>query len=224
MIDLIFLAGGKSSRMGLSTPKPFLQLLDKKVFEYSFEILLKHPDLNKIVVVVPDEFKCEFSKFNQLMIFAEPGTSRLGSVINGYQLIEESISSHVLIHDAARPFLNAKDLDLLIEKGLTCDGIGLAEKITSSIKLVQDQKIKKNLNRDDYVLMQTPQMIKKNILKNSLFLIEPSKEITDDLSLLEFANKEGEILFGSPYNFKLTYKKDLEYAEFLLKNETPLFE
>ena len=75
------------------------------------------------------------------------------------------------------------------------------------------------MNREDYVLMQTPQILKKNLLIDALKIAFISKKIvTDDLQLLELIDKSAEILIGSPYNFKLTYPKDLLYAEFLLKS------
>ncbi len=219
MIVVIFLAGGKSTRMQNPTLKPFLNLGLKKVFEYSLELFLQHHKIKNIVVVADQKYHFYFSSLSKKIQFAEPGQERIFSVANGIEKIKDTLSTHIMVHDAARPFVSWSDLNSLIEHSFYCDGIGLAETITSTLKRTQGSKINFTVNRDEYVLMQTPQILKKNVFLEGIQIALSSKNrITDDLQLLELIDKSAEILIGSPYNFKLTYPKDLLYAEFLLKS------
>lgn len=218
MIAAILLAGGKSSRMNLSIPKPFLSLKNRPVFSYSLDVILQQKKISTVVVVAPLQYHSLIKKDYPSVLFSEPGDERLDSIIQGFDTIKHLPFSHLLIHDAARPFVDQNDIKQLIEKGLNLDGIALAEKITATIKQIDHHKIVKTLNRDHHCLMQTPQMLKKSLFIESLQTIKNQKiSITDDMQLVEVLGKSGEILLGSRYNFKLTYPEDLAYAEFLLE-------
>ena len=47
----IILLGGSSKRLNLSTPKQFLQINNKELFEYSLETFIKNKNIERIVLV-----------------------------------------------------------------------------------------------------------------------------------------------------------------------------
>lgn len=222
MLVAILLAGGKSSRMNLSTPKPFLKLKQKAVYAYSLERLIRQKEILKTVVVAPKEFHDQIGHDFPESLLAEPGEDRLGSILEGFKKVQNSDCSHLLIHDAARPFTQENEIKALIYRGLKIDGIALAEKISSTIKKVENHKIIETIDRENHYLMQTPQIIKKSLFIEACKKVQDQKiSITDDMQLLEVIGKSGEILLGSRYNFKLTYPEDLAYAEFLIEKVLP---
>ena len=45
----IILLGGSSKRLNLSTPKQFLQINNKELFEYSLETFIKNKNIERII-------------------------------------------------------------------------------------------------------------------------------------------------------------------------------
>ena len=56
MNTAIILAGGVGSRMGVDRPKQFLMVQDKPIISYCFDIFQKHSQIDKIVVVVSEQW------------------------------------------------------------------------------------------------------------------------------------------------------------------------
>src|SRR5215211_825445 len=101
-VCVILLAGGKGTRMQLSTPKQFLQLQNKPLALHSFDLFASLPIVEKLVVVCESAYQFLFNTHLELL-FALPGARRQDSLLNGLNLL--SGNPLVCIHDAARPFL-----------------------------------------------------------------------------------------------------------------------
>jgi len=209
MISLIFLAGGIGTRMGAPTPKQFLPLNNKLLALHSYEMFAETPMIKEIVVVCEEPYQHFFKP-----PFALPGKRRQDSVYSGLLKTTQEI---ILIHDAARPFIEAKYIPLLIEATLRTGAAALGSPVTSTIKEANSEKIvQKTLNRDHLWEIQTPQGIKRellfrafdNALKNNL-------DVTDDLSMVEAMGAPAEIVPCTSKNFKITTPFDLELARML---------
>ena len=51
----VVLASGKGTRVGADIPKQFIKVAGKPVFAYTLEAFLKHPQIDRIVLVVNPE-------------------------------------------------------------------------------------------------------------------------------------------------------------------------
>ena len=81
----------------------------QKILNNSRKIVAKDGDCEKIIVVTNEEnFNLVFS--NNKVVVTSGGEQRKDSVYNGLKLVT---SEYVLIHDAARPFLNKESLEEL---------------------------------------------------------------------------------------------------------------
>ena len=209
----IVLAGGNGSRMELETPKQFLFLDNKMIYEYSLEILNKNKNINNIVLVCHKDWINKIKTNNKSIKIVEGGNNRSESVFAGLKNCN-SPCNKVIIHDAARPFISNEILD----KGMSyLDKFEAAVPITS----INDSIIETNteinyLNRKKIKKIQTPQFFIFDKIINAY--INKDHNYTDDLSLLLDYDKN--ILFklfnGEENNFKITTQNDYEIAKKLL--------
>lgn len=212
MASLIFLAGGRGSRMGNSLPKQYLDLNNQKIFLYSLKVFQKCPLIEEIVVVCEPEYE---PLFPNISLFAEPGKRRQDSVYHGLLKTTKEI---VLTHDSARPFVEEKALYDLMDAIERTGAGALGTPVTSTIKETDvNRVVKKTLNRSNLFDMQTPQGMKRGLFFKSFeFIHKNGIDVTDDLSMCELIGAPSEIVPSSPNNFKITTPFDLRVAETML--------
>ena len=106
----IILAGGISQRFGGNTPKQFMDLAGKKVFAYAVETFKNHPSIDEVIVVLPEKYLKIGSKLFPKITSVKGGNTRRDSALIGLNSCSKRCD-HVLIHDAARPFVSQKIID-----------------------------------------------------------------------------------------------------------------
>ena len=109
-------AAGSGSRMGADLPKQYLQLAGKTVIEHTLSRFSEHPKISGIVVALSSQDKAwdELQyKCPKKLIRVEGGAERYHSVLNALGALSDHASEQdwVLVHDAARPCLQADDID-----------------------------------------------------------------------------------------------------------------
>jgi 2-C-methyl-D-erythritol 4-phosphate cytidylyltransferase len=218
-ISLIFLSGGQGLRLKSKLPKQYIKILNKPIALYSFEKFLKINKILEIIVVCDEKYKNIF-KLNKNIKFALPGKRRQDSVYNGLLQVDEK-SNYVLIHDAARPFIDEKLILKLINSGIKQNALALAHPAINTLKETnKNNQIIKTIDRSKIYEMQTPQIIKTSLLKKAyLYANKNNLSATDDLSLIEFLNIKTNVLLSDNKNFKITTHFDLKIAKYLLNEK-----
>ncbi len=120
----------------------------------------------------------------------------------------------VLIHDAARPFVD----DQIIERVLA--GVaerGAAVPAVSARDTVKERDaasgcVSRTLSRDDIWLAQTPQGFRRDVLSAAFAEAERGGDATDEAMLAERAGLPVAIVEGDPRNVKITTPDDLVAA------------
>jgi 2-C-methyl-D-erythritol 4-phosphate cytidylyltransferase len=118
----VIVAAGQGTRLGLSTPKAFIELGGRPLFTYCLGVLAAHPSIGRVVIVGPPERLREMGEIAGATAGAEAklavvagGAERWQSVRNG--VAECSAAwEWILVHDAARPFVTRAVVDALLEK------------------------------------------------------------------------------------------------------------
>ena len=213
-VGLILLAGGKGTRMGMNIPKQYYLLAGKPVAMHSLDIFKQLPVFEQIVVVADTSYHSLFSEHT----LALPGERRQDSVWNGLQKIDPSID-YVCIHDAARPFISSELVENLLKEAFKTGAAAAAVPLKFSIKQADEKgRVKRSLDRSEIWEMQTPQIVRKDLLKTG-FKIAHDKglTVTDDVGLVELFEHPVQLVHGSYKNLKLTTKEDIEIAEFYSK-------
>lgn len=219
----IITAAGSSSRMGLSQPKPLLNIGGKPLLAHTLSAFAKL-SFEKIIVTAPAQYLQDFAvitdKFPNVDIISG-GATRAASIYNGLKLLpQEGI---VLVHDGARPFITP-DLLTRVISAAQKDGAAIPViPVTDTIKQIDDNGfVTATLPRHQLCRVQTPQGFSLDILQkayqSSLSLLEDPLSVTDDASLVEKIGIRIATVSGDEKNIKITTPEDLRIAEIYSKN------
>lgn len=201
--DAIVVASGKGNRANLGFNKVLYVMKNgKTVLENACHLFFEDEDCKKVILVTNDEVPFN----NEKLKIVPGGKERYLSVKNGLDKVD---SEYVLIHDGARPFLNKEDLSKLKNSLIGWNGSILVTKATDTIKYVEEDTIKKTINRENIYYALTPQGFKTQVLKDGYRILN-LEGITDDAQILEKLGVDVRIIEGSKSNIKLTNKEDFE--------------
>ena len=221
-------AAGKSSRFGGHEKKPFTSLDGRPVWVRSAEAFWTRSDVSKVYVVIAPEDRDDFrTRFGHLLLFVnvelvEGGAERFDSVANALARVPASVE-FVAVHDAVRPMLTQPFIDGVFaaarEHGAVVPGVPVAD----TLKRVEPQtnRIVGTEPRAGLWQAQTPQVFRRDWLVEAYARRgELSAAITDDAQLIEATGHPVFVVPGSPSNFKITTRDDLELADAVLKART----
>ena len=197
--------------MQTAVPKQFLILAGKPVLMRTLE---KFSGC-EIVLVLPEQHIPYWKTLCKQYEFAVPhtlvagGATRAESVFRGLQCVDDD--SLVAIHDGVRPLLPQSMIEegfrLAEEKGNAVPVVRLSD----SIRLIESG-ISRAVPRDDYRLVQTPQIFRAGEIKHA-YRNSSADMFTDDASVFEADGKTVCLYNGDPINIKITRPTDLIFAE-----------
>lgn len=218
-------AAGVGRRMGGDRPKQYLPLVGRTVIEYSLQALLAHPRVVGVVVAIGQDDPYWTSVRPQADKPVETvlgGAERCDSVLNGLRSLATKLPADhwVMVHDAARPCLQAADVDSLIAAA-SGDPIGgiLAMPVRDTIKRADaEARIEVTVDRTDLWQALTPQMFRLGMLVHALELsLARGFQVTDEASAMERAGWFAKLVAGRADNIKVTRPEDLPLAERFLQ-------
>lgn len=221
-IDAIIVAAGSGTRLGFSLPKAFVPLHGKPILSYSLEQFLSYPLIDKVIVVVPQNLITDTKKhfLNKRIKVIGGGDYRWISVSNG---LKSSNADWVLVHDAARPFVNHMINDSLVQKMTKYDCVITVTPEIDTIRKFNEDTAGTTLDRSEIVRVGTPQLFRRSVLiKGFETISETDSAPTDEAMLMEKIGIEVGIAWGDPLNFKITTSSDFKIAEALLARNKPL--
>ena len=217
-LSIIITAGGIGKRMGASIPKQFLLLSGRPILMRTLERLYEFSLEAQFIITLPEEWKEEWKRLctkHHCEIKHEVisgGKERFNSVKNA---LDHCIGNTVMIHDGVRPLVSKDCFKRAIEsmKSHVASIPFLA--ISESMRKL-DGTLNRAVNRDDFLIIQTPQCFHLKELK-AAYDQNYSNQFTDDASVMEAAGHAIHLFEGNPENVKITQAKDIELAEFYLQ-------
>ncbi|OPJ65055.1 IspD/TarI family cytidylyltransferase [Clostridium oryzae] len=218
--SVVLLAGGKGTRMNMDVPKQFLLLYGKPIIMHTIERLDTLKEVEDIVIVSPKQY---FDKIDSMLkkfgiskkyTLAEAGATRQESTYNGLLKVENDI---VIIHEAARPFVTAKEFKAIIEDKR--ENITYGSDIPFTV-LRGTEYIEGVLERKELVNIQLPQKFNTaKIVEAHKRAREEGQQFTEDASIFyEYIGEKVAVLKGTEYNIKITKPIDLKIGEIIYKN------
>lgn len=203
----VVVAAGSGNRMALgSLAKQFRPLAGIPVFEWSVAAMVASGVIEKVVVVLPPGHETDLARD---ALSVEGGKTRAESVAAGLAVVPADVS-HVLVHDAARPFLTGVLIQRLVEELR-----GGAKGVVPVVPLVDTIRTSNGLtaDRSDFVAVQTPQGFERAALARAHeemrdLLTSQNGSPTDDAQLMEAIGEKVETVPGEPENFKITTESD----------------
>lgn len=148
------------------------------------------------------------------LIVAPGGTSRQESVFAGLKALADcGRATHVLVHDAARPFCPLSVIKSVAEGCLASGACIAALPAKHSLKQVHGRGIVCTVPREDIWEAQTPQGFKLDLLLKAHEIAgKEGYQGTDDSELVERLGHPVKIVDGAACNLKITTPEDLAYA------------
>lgn len=217
-------AAGRGRRVGGEVPKQYLMLAGRCVLEHSLSLFINHARIAGVVVVLAKSDP----RWPRLKTAGSPrvqavtgGPERADSVLAGLKHLKATADAAdwVLVHDAARPCLNRQMLDRLLSE-LRRDEVGglLALPVTDTIKLAEDGRVARTLDRGLLWQAQTPQMFRLGPLHEALEqALQDKKSVTDEAMAMEAAGHAPRLVEGSADNLKITRIEDIALARSILQ-------
>lgn len=217
----LVVAAGRGHRFGGDMPKQYLQLGGKSVLRHCLETFLNHPRVGQARVVIhPDDHQLYDAAVRGLDLPppVHGGARRQDSVRLGLQSLEALAPEHVLIHDAARPFLDAGIIDRTLDALAIAPGAIAAVPVADTIKRAgaDGKNIAGTVDRAGLWRAQTPQGFRFKPLLDAHAAAAAGPEMTDDAAVAESAGLAVSLVRGSEDNFKVTTMDDLARAERML--------
>ena len=224
-VAVIIPAAGKSSRFGGQLKKPFVSLDGRPIWQRSAELFWSRPDVSRVYLVISPDDRDDFrSRFGHLIAFnnvslVDGGEERFESVANALARVPERVDL-VAVHDAVRPLGTARLVDAVFASAAEHGAAMLAVPVADTLKRVDPttSRITETVPRAGLWQAQTPQVFRRDWLVDAYAnrgrLPAP---VTDDAQLVEASGHTVRVVHGSPTNFKITTKDDLELAELIFR-------
>jgi len=216
-------AAGFGRRFGPGTNKPFHPVLDKPLIVWSLEILEAMDEIREVIPVLKEEDMDKgieiFERYglSKIRRIAPGGKERQDSVYHGLKLLKGK-ADKVLIHDGARPLIDAGTVRATVKSIAGVDGVVVGVPVKDTIKEVQDEIVKRTLRRDTIWAIQTPQLfLYRSLMKAYEKAYEEGFYSTDDSALVERNGGKVRVVLGFYTNIKVTTPEDVPVAELLLK-------
>ena len=223
-IALLVVAGGRGSRAGEGLPKQYRRLGDATVLARTLaNLCAAAPDAALTVVIHPDDAALYAASVDELpeaerARISPPalgGASRQESVRNGLEAIARSGAPEiVLIHDAARPFVDAALIARAVAAARAHGAAAPGVPLNDTVKEIDAQGVvTATPDRARLRAVQTPQSFRFGLICDAHRAAEAgAREFTDDAMIAEAAGHAVHIFDGDPANFKLTTQEDFARA------------
>ena len=207
----VIVAAGSGSRMHLGYNKVYALLEDSRtILEHTMDVFLRDPDCGQIIIVTDaDEYKDRIRRrWPGKIVIAHGGATRQESVASGLKAV---LYDYVMIHDAARPYLDRECLEALKQALAEDDAALLMVPCKDTVKVVEDGRVVKTLVRETLRCAQTPQAFRTELLAECMAKAEAEGFTgTDDSSLVErYSDIKVRAVEGSYANIKITTPEDL---------------
>jgi 2-C-methyl-D-erythritol 4-phosphate cytidylyltransferase len=218
-IWFVIAAAGRATRFGGAVPKPYLKIEGRTLIEHALRALSAAPRLAGGVLVLASgdrRFEKLPAAVRRRVVAVAGGESRAASVLNGlHALIAADADDWVLVHDAARPVVPARDVKALVA-ACRRDAVGglLATPVADTVKQAGDDgRSAGTVARDRLWRALTPQMFRLGRLREAIAgALRAGVEPTDEAAALERLGDRPRLVEGSPLNIKVTRPADLALA------------
>ena len=226
--DAIVVAAGASTRMA-GIDKLLAPIGDRPLLAHAVSAVAASPVVDSIVVVTTDERREALLAGGWLpdrTSFVRGGARRQDSVRAGFETLEETTPDMagdrvVLIHDGARPAASASLVEAVIAAAERHGAAIPALPVGETLKRVVDDRIEATVDRSDLVAAQTPQGVRRALLREALASAKANDGTwTDEAALLEACRIDVHVVPGDPANLKVTVPADLDRAASLLAGGT----
>ena len=218
-IGAVIVAAGRSTRMG-GVDKTFAPLLGAPLIAHAVEAFEAHPGVSEIALVLAAD-----SVQRGRELAAARGWSKVGAVCPGGDCRQDSVYNGlqalapcdlVMVHDGARPCVDAATLDRGIRAASEHGAAVAGMPVKDTIKRVSPSLvIEETPERAALWQAQTPQVFRYELLLEAHQRCDG--DFTDDAAMVESLGHRVRMFEGAYENIKVTTAGDLVVAEAFLR-------
>lgn len=221
---VLIVAAGKGERAGGAVPKQFRLLAGQTVLARSVQALAAGCEGAPILCVIGEGDQAAFdaaldgnAQRSPLLPPVIGGATRQSSVLQGLRTLAEGRTrpTHVLVHDAARPFASSELIARVMEATLRTGAAIPGAPVTDTVKRVgADGLVRETPPRSELRAIQTPQgfAFEALLAAHEKAFAAGRTDLTDDAAVFETAGLPVEIVDGAMENVKLTRLEDFSAA------------
>jgi 2-C-methyl-D-erythritol 4-phosphate cytidylyltransferase len=216
---VVLVAAGRGVRAGGGVPKQLRPVGGVPLVLRALAPFQSHPSVAHIALVLPaatvsapPQWLDDVSRDTRVTLVTG-GAERADSVRAGLAALPP-VCTVVLVHDAARPFVDRALIDRVLDAARTGDGAVPAIAESDTLKQADGDPpvVRRTIPRDGLWRAQTPQGFPRAAIEAAHRAADGSAA-TDDAYLAEQAGLRVRLVAGSPYNIKVTTADDFAIAE-----------
>jgi 2-C-methyl-D-erythritol 4-phosphate cytidylyltransferase len=219
-------AAGMGLRLGCDGPKALVELAGLPMIARTLTRFSSIDLAEETVIIVPPGHCSDFESVlsgclpDAALAYVEGGAARQDSVANGLDALS-SDTEIVVIHDAARPFVDPASVQASIDAAASCGAATVAVPCQDTILMGDaDAYLVDTPDRSSLWACQTPQTFQVSVIREAHeYARRQSFAGTDDASLVRRAGGVVKLVMGTPLNFKVTTPSDHAVAEVILERE-----
>jgi 2-C-methyl-D-erythritol 4-phosphate cytidylyltransferase len=220
-----------TARGGTRVSKPLVEINSRPIFIYSLKVFDRHPLIRDIIVVANQKnlpaitAKVKQYRIKKVSRVVPGGRRRQDSVRRGLKRVDPGVRL-VLIHDAARPFIDKDMVSSVIREAKKSGAAILGVPLKYTVKRVKGPgprakkglSVKETIDRNDLWEIQTPQVFERDLICQAHHKFA-NQDSTDDAMLIEKMGREVSVVRGAYSNIKITTPEDLAIARAILKSQ-----
>ncbi|CAA7621768.1 bifunctional 2-C-methyl-D-erythritol 4-phosphate cytidylyltransferase/2-C-methyl-D-erythritol 2,4-cyclodiphosphate synthase [Magnetospirillum sp. SS-4] len=216
---VLVVAAGRGRRFGGDLPKQYHDLAGRMVLRHTLAAFATNPEIDAVRAVIHPDDRQIYDIAAAGLPILEPvpgGASRQDSVRLGLESLRDLAPSKVLIHDGARPFIDAGTIGRVIAALDRHPAAVAVVAVADTLKRGQDGFVADTVDRSQLFRAQTPQGFRyADIL--AAHMAVAGEELTDDAAVAERAGMKVALVDGAEDNVKITTAADLERARRLFE-------
>lgn len=221
---ILIVAAGRGERAGQAEgPKQYRTIAGTPVLVHTVRAFARWPHAATIVIAIHEDD----TPLYEACAKAFPGTVRVEavtggatrqvSVLKGLEAFEGSGITHVMIHDAVRPFFTTRLLDTVRAAHLAGERAVLpVTPVADTLKRsTGDDYCDGTVPREGLFAAQTPQSFAYDLILagHRAAAAAQRSDFTDDAAIAEWQEVPVKLVEGDRDNIKLTLKRDIELAD-----------
>lgn len=228
-VAALVVAAGRGIRAqgdGAKLPKQYIQVAGQSILVRALAPFCRHESIDSVRTVIAagdqDVYEAAIASLkHRLGAPITGGATRQASVLAGLEALSATPPDVVLIHDAARPFLDVSLIDRVLAAIDAHAGAIPALAVADTLKRAgAEGRILETVPRTDLYRAQTPQGFRfADILAaHRRAAREGRSDLTDDAAVAEWCDLPVAVVTGDPRNSKLTNAEDIVMADQMLKS------
>jgi 2-C-methyl-D-erythritol 4-phosphate cytidylyltransferase/2-C-methyl-D-erythritol 2,4-cyclodiphosphate synthase len=225
-VAALIVAAGRGARAATETlhPKQYCRIGSEPMLTHTLCAFAAHSGIDDILVVIHPDDRVLYEEAagpfaDRLLVPVLGGARRQDSVRTGLEALAERSPDLVLIHDAARPFVDGTLISRVTASLQGHPGALPCLPVTDTLKREELGRVTGTVSREGLWRAQTPQGFHFDAIlaAHRAAAQDPTLDFTDDAAVAEWFGLDVALVEGAEHNRKLTTAEDLTIADEMMR-------